>query len=122
MTKEQTTIYETLHRKRKLNIEQHKPQVSCFSGKNVSNLIECYEKVIAKCPETYRENGPAMMDVKGFKAFLNIIFYKKNLKIPKSLIRNRKPKKQTNTMTQKTNDKRTNNHLRNITQKKKAQY
>jgi 1,2-phenylacetyl-CoA epoxidase PaaB subunit len=26
MTKEQTTIYETLHRKRKLNIEQHKPQ------------------------------------------------------------------------------------------------
>jgi hypothetical protein len=36
----------------------------------VSNLIECYEKVIAKCPETYRENGPAMMDVKGFKAFL----------------------------------------------------
>ena len=36
----------------------------------MSNLIECYEKVIAKCPETYRENGPAMMDVKGFKAFL----------------------------------------------------
>jgi len=26
MTQEQTTIHETLHRKRKLNIEQHKPQ------------------------------------------------------------------------------------------------